>query len=125
MMTRFFRQHYLAEAGAPIKTLDETIKGGMFHPTIRQRLERAQTNDAAGDDGPGCKTNRERPVSHSHVGIWILQPIRELATASQHWSTNTNKHQNKYLSSSLRDHPCLQKGSNRTLRFSGSSTQLH
>jgi Asp-tRNA(Asn)/Glu-tRNA(Gln) amidotransferase A subunit family amidase len=31
----------------------------MFHPTIRQRLERAQTNDAAGDDSPGCQANRE------------------------------------------------------------------
>jgi len=52
-------EHYLAEAGAPVKTLDEIIKSGMFHPTIRQRLERAQTNDSAGDDSPGCKASRE------------------------------------------------------------------
>jgi len=52
-------EHYLAEAGAPVKTLDEIIKGGMFHPTIRQRLERAQTNDSPGDDSPGCQANRE------------------------------------------------------------------
>jgi len=52
-------EHYLAEASAPVKTLDEIIKGGMFHPTIRQRLERAQTNDSAGDDSPGCQANRE------------------------------------------------------------------
>ena len=52
-------EHYLAEAGAPVKKLDEIIKGGMFHPTIRQRLERAQTNDSAGDDSPGCQANRE------------------------------------------------------------------
>jgi Asp-tRNA(Asn)/Glu-tRNA(Gln) amidotransferase A subunit family amidase len=52
-------ERYLTEAGAPVKTLDEIIKGGMFHPTIRQRLERAQTNDSAGDDSPGCQANRE------------------------------------------------------------------
>lgn len=56
---KFDLEHYLAEAGAPVKTLDEIIKGGMFHPTIRQRLERAQTNDSAGDDSPGCKASRE------------------------------------------------------------------
>ena len=46
-------EHYLAEAGAPIKTLDDIIKGGNFHPTIRRRLESAQTTEAAGDDSPG------------------------------------------------------------------------
>ena len=32
-------EHYLEEAGAPVKKLDEIIKGGMFHPTIRQRRQ--------------------------------------------------------------------------------------
>src|SRR5205814_10584412 len=52
-------EHYLAEAGAPIKTLDEIIKSGNFHPTIRRRLESAQTTDAAGDDSPGCQASRD------------------------------------------------------------------
>ena len=52
-------EHYLVESGAPIKTLDEIIKGGRFHPTIRQRLERAQTTDNAGDDSPGCQASRD------------------------------------------------------------------
>jgi Asp-tRNA(Asn)/Glu-tRNA(Gln) amidotransferase A subunit family amidase len=50
-------EHYLAEAGAPVKTLDEIIKSGNFHPTIRRRLESAQTAEAAGDDSPGCQAS--------------------------------------------------------------------
>ncbi|HEX3084243.1 MAG TPA: amidase family protein [Pyrinomonadaceae bacterium] len=52
-------EHYLAEAGAPVKTLDEIIKSGNFHPTIRRRLESAQTAEAAGDDSPGCHASSD------------------------------------------------------------------
>ena len=79
-------EHYLAEAGAPVKTLDEIIKGGMFHPTIRQRLERAQTNDSAGDDSPGCQANREYRKMFGDAVLGTMTRLRLDAFVYPTWS---------------------------------------
>ncbi len=54
-------EEYLAGVGAaaPRHTLDEIIKSGQFHPTIRQRLEQSVSITKAGDDSPGCAADRE------------------------------------------------------------------
>ena len=79
-------EHYLAEAGAPVKTLDEIIKGGMFHPTIRQRLERAQTNDSAGDDSPGCKATREYRQKFADAVLATMMTLKLDAFVYPTWS---------------------------------------
>ena len=79
-------ERYLAEAGAPIKTLDEIIKGGMFHPTIRQRLERAQTNDSAGDDSPGCKASREYRQNFGAAVLATMTSLKLDAFVYPTWS---------------------------------------
>ena len=79
-------EHYLAEAGAPVKTLDEIIKGGMFHPTIRQRLERAQTNDSAGDDSPGCQANREYRKKFGEAVLATMTTLKLDAFVYPTWS---------------------------------------
>ena len=79
-------EHYLAEAGAPIKTLDEIIKGGMFHPTIRQRLERAQTNDSAGDDSSGCRANREYRKKFGEAVLATMTTLKLDAFVYPTWS---------------------------------------
>jgi len=79
-------EHYLAEAGAPIKTLDEIIKSGMFHPTIRQRLERAQTNDSAGDDSPGCKASREYRQKFGDAVLQTMATLKLDAFVYPTWS---------------------------------------
>ncbi len=45
---------FLAERGAkvPVKSLDEIVKGGKFHPTVRRQLEQA---DASTPNPPGSK----------------------------------------------------------------------
>jgi Asp-tRNA(Asn)/Glu-tRNA(Gln) amidotransferase A subunit family amidase len=79
-------EHYLAEAGAPVKTLDEIIKSGMFHPTIRQRLERAQTNDSAGDDSPGCQANREYRKKFADAVLRTMARLKLDAFVYPTWS---------------------------------------
>jgi amidase len=79
-------EHYLAEAGAPVKTLDEIIKGGMFHPTIRQRLERSQTNDSAGDDSPGCQANREYRKKFGDAVLATMTKLKLDAFVYPTWS---------------------------------------
>src|SRR5689334_19888155 len=79
-------EHYLAEAGAPVKALDEIIKGGMFHPTIRQRLERAQTNDSAGDDSPGCQANREYRKKFGEAVLATMTTLKLDAFVYPTWS---------------------------------------
>src|SRR5229473_2452202 len=79
-------EHYLAEAGAPIKTLDEIIKGGLFHPTIRQRLERAQTTAAAGDDSPGCQTLRDYRKKYGDAVLATMATLKLDAFVYPTWS---------------------------------------
>jgi Asp-tRNA(Asn)/Glu-tRNA(Gln) amidotransferase A subunit family amidase len=79
-------EHYLAEAGAPVKTLDEIIKSGMFHPTIRQRLERAQTNDSAGDDSPGCQASGEYRKKFGEAVLATMATLKLDAFVYPTWS---------------------------------------
>jgi amidase len=79
-------EHYLAEAGAPIKTLDDIIKGGHFHPTIRQRLERAQTTDDAGDDSPGCQASRDYRKKYGDAVLATMATLKLDAFVYPTWS---------------------------------------
>ena len=79
-------EHYLVEAGAPIKTLDEIIKGGRFHPTIRQRLERAQTTDDAGDDSPGCQASRDYRKKYGDAVLATMLKLKLDAFVYPTWS---------------------------------------
>ena len=79
-------EHYLAEAGAPVKTLDEIIKGGRFHPTIRQRLESAQTTDDAGDDSPGCQADRDYRKKYGDAVLATMATLKLDAFVYPTWS---------------------------------------
>src|SRR6266849_2660893 len=79
-------EHYLAEAGAPIKTLDDIIKGGNFHPTIRRRLEGAQTTDDAGDDSPGCQAVRDYRKKFGDAVLATMATLKLDAFVYATWS---------------------------------------
>jgi Asp-tRNA(Asn)/Glu-tRNA(Gln) amidotransferase A subunit family amidase len=79
-------EHYLAEAGAPVKTLDEIIKSGNFHPTIRRRLESAQTAEAAGDDSPGCQASRDYRKKFADAVLATMSKLKLDAFVYPTWS---------------------------------------
>ena len=58
-------ERYLAARGqnAPIKTVDEVLRSGNYHPSIQVRLQAAQAVTTPPEDTPGCKAReamRER-----------------------------------------------------------------
>ncbi len=79
-------ERYLAEAGAPVKTLDEIIKSGNFHPTIRRRLESSQTSEVAGDDSPACQANREYRKKFGDAVLVTMSKLKLDAFVYPTWS---------------------------------------
>jgi Asp-tRNA(Asn)/Glu-tRNA(Gln) amidotransferase A subunit family amidase len=62
-------ERYLAASGAPVRTLDEIVRSGRFHPSIRPRLEYAQKATAPPEESPGCAAaERRREAVRTAVG---------------------------------------------------------
>ena len=57
---RFDLERWLASHGnaAPVKTLEQIIRGGQYHPSVLQRLEQAQSVELPPEENPGCR-NRD------------------------------------------------------------------
>jgi len=51
---------YLASRGdlVPVKSLAEIVKGGLFHPSVRRQLERAESGPANGPGSPECRADQ-------------------------------------------------------------------
>jgi Asp-tRNA(Asn)/Glu-tRNA(Gln) amidotransferase A subunit family amidase len=79
---------YLAGLGerAPVRSLEEIIRSNRFHPSIRWRLERAQSADSLGDASPGCQT-RDRFRERLRAAVLDLMARHRLdALAYPTWS---------------------------------------
>jgi Asp-tRNA(Asn)/Glu-tRNA(Gln) amidotransferase A subunit family amidase len=62
---RFDLERYFKARGenAPVKTIDEIVRSGKFHPSVQLRLQAAQRDTIPPETTPGCQTylrNRER-----------------------------------------------------------------
>jgi Asp-tRNA(Asn)/Glu-tRNA(Gln) amidotransferase A subunit family amidase len=58
-----FEHHELRGQNAPIKTVDEVLRSGNYHPSVQVRLQAAQAVTQPPEDSPGCKAReamRER-----------------------------------------------------------------
>jgi Asp-tRNA(Asn)/Glu-tRNA(Gln) amidotransferase A subunit family amidase len=58
---KFDLEAYLARLGpaAPVKTLDEIIRSGRFHPTVRGSLQNFQSVEQPPETNPACARARE------------------------------------------------------------------
>ncbi len=54
-------ERYLAARGqnAPVKTIDDIIRSGNYHPSIQLRLQQAQAVTQPPEESPGCKSREE------------------------------------------------------------------
>ena len=54
---KFDLERYFAARGqnAPVKTINDVLRSGNFHPTVELRLRAADTVTVAPEDAPGCK----------------------------------------------------------------------
>src|SRR5439155_24886436 len=54
---KFDLERWLASTAgrAPVKTLDEIIRSGRYHPSIQKRLELAQAVELPPEQNPGCR----------------------------------------------------------------------
>ena len=57
---KFDLESWMASTGGrtPVKSLDEILRSGRFHPSIRPRLEAAQGAELPPDRNPGCAGNQ-------------------------------------------------------------------
>ena len=58
---KFDLERWIANTGmrTPVKTLDEIIRSGRFHPSIQKRLEVAQAVELAPEQNPGCRSREQ------------------------------------------------------------------
>jgi Asp-tRNA(Asn)/Glu-tRNA(Gln) amidotransferase A subunit family amidase len=66
-------ERYLAARGsnAPIKTVDEVLRSGKYHPSIQIRLQAAQAVTVPPEDSPGCKA-REAMRARFRVAVTAM-----------------------------------------------------
>ena len=74
------------EGRAPVRTLEEIIASGRFHPSIEQRLRAAQAVELAPSDNPGCAT-RDSSRARLRAAVTALMDRHQLdALAYPTWS---------------------------------------
>jgi Asp-tRNA(Asn)/Glu-tRNA(Gln) amidotransferase A subunit family amidase len=70
----------------PMRTLEEIIASGRFHPSIEQRLRGAQAVALAPADNPGCRTRDETRARLRAAVLGVMDSLRLDALAYPTWS---------------------------------------
>jgi Asp-tRNA(Asn)/Glu-tRNA(Gln) amidotransferase A subunit family amidase len=76
---KFDLERYLAARGqnAPVKTVDEVLRSGNFHPSVQLRLQAAQAATQPPEDSPGCKA-REAMRERFRVAVTAMMDSLKL-----------------------------------------------
>ena len=76
---KFDLERYLAARGqnAPVKTVDDVLRGGNFHPSVQLRLQTAQAATQPPEDSPGCKA-REAMRERFRVAVTAMMDSLKL-----------------------------------------------
>ena len=85
---RFDLERWIASTGGrtPVKTLDEVIKSGRFHPSIQKRLELAQAVEMAPDSNPGCASRERFRAGLRTAVLRVMDRLRLDALVYPTWS---------------------------------------
>jgi len=85
---RFDLERWIASTGGrtPVKTLDEIIKSGRFHPSIQKRLEVAQAVEIAPDTNPGCRSRDQFRAGLRAAVLRVMDRLRLDALVYPTWS---------------------------------------
>ena len=110
-------ERYLAARGqnAPVKTVDEVLKSGAYHPLSQARLQAAQAATVPPEDSPGCRA-REEMRGRLRVAVTaLMDSLRLDALVYPTWSNpprligdlNTPPGDNSQLFSPLTGYPAI------------------
>lgn len=85
---KFDLESWIASTGGrtPLKTLDEIIKSGRFHPSIRPRLEQSQAAELPPDRNPGCEANQRYREGVRAAVLRVMDRLRLDALVYPTWS---------------------------------------
>ncbi|MHB1313641.1 MAG: amidase family protein [Gemmatimonadaceae bacterium] len=81
-------ERYLAARGqnAPIKTIDEVLKSGNYHPLSQVRLQTAQAATVPPEEQPGCKAREEMRVRFRAAVLAMMDSLKLDALVYPTWS---------------------------------------
>jgi len=81
-------ERYLAARGqnAPVKTVDDVLKSGNYHPLAQVRLQTAQAATVPPEDSPGCKSREEMRVRFRAAVLAMMDSLKLDALVYPTWS---------------------------------------
>ncbi len=110
-------ERYLAARGAnaPVKTVDEVLKSGNYHPLAQTRLQAAQAVTTPPEDSPGCQAREAMRVRLRAAVNAMMDALRLDALVYPTWSNpprligdlNTPHGDNSQLFSPLTGFPAI------------------
>jgi Asp-tRNA(Asn)/Glu-tRNA(Gln) amidotransferase A subunit family amidase len=110
-------ERYLAARGegAPVKTVDEVLKSGNFHPLAQARLQGAQAVAAPPEESPGCQSREAMRARLRTAVTRMMDSLRLDALVYPTWSNpprrigdlNTPHGDNSQLFSPLTGFPAI------------------
>ncbi|MEP7383543.1 MAG: amidase family protein [Gemmatimonadota bacterium] len=76
----------VADSHPPIRTVDEILKSGRYHPSIQSRLEAAQLVTESPDSSPGCRAREQYRAGLRIALRRMMDSLRLDAVAYPTWS---------------------------------------
>jgi Asp-tRNA(Asn)/Glu-tRNA(Gln) amidotransferase A subunit family amidase len=85
---KFDLERWIASTGGttPVKSLDEIIKSGRYHPSIQKRLEVAQAVEIAPDTNPGCRSRDQFRAGLRAAVLRVMDRLKLDALVYPTWS---------------------------------------
>jgi len=76
----------VADANPPVRTVDEILRSGRFHPSVEARLQGAQRATESPADSPGCQARERYRAALRTALLRMMDSLRLDAVAYPTWS---------------------------------------